>query len=191
MKIGIEFMKNKLSKEERHSKLKSLIDDDPFLTDEDLSNKFNVSIQTIRLDRMTLNIPEVRKRIKARAEQPIEISSLKEDEIIGEIIDITLNKSAISMLTIKANQVFDRNHIARGHILFAQANSLSVALIQHDTVLTRSASVNFVKPVYLNDQVITKAKASRIDNKFYNVEVQSEVKGQLVFKGTFKMYYKS
>ena len=34
-----------------------------FITDEDLAEKFQVSIQTVRLDRMELSIPELRERL--------------------------------------------------------------------------------------------------------------------------------
>ena len=51
--------------------------------------------------------------------------SLPIEEVIGEIIDIELDQHAISILDIKQEHVFKRNQIARGHHLFAQANSLS------------------------------------------------------------------
>ena len=45
---------------------------------------FNVSIQTIRLDRTQLNIPELRKRIKSVAKQNYEyIKGLEANEVIG------------------------------------------------------------------------------------------------------------
>ena len=50
----------KLSKANRQKKLVELMESDPFMTDEDLSEKFGVSIQTIRLDRLELGIPELR-----------------------------------------------------------------------------------------------------------------------------------
>ncbi|MGL6146742.1 MAG: HTH domain-containing protein, partial [Macrococcoides caseolyticum] len=54
----------KLSKHLRQEQLQQLLENDPFITDETLSHEFNVSIQTIRLDRLELNIPELRERIK-------------------------------------------------------------------------------------------------------------------------------
>ena len=59
----------KTSKEERQSQLLDMLKGDPFYTDEELSSYFNVSIQTIRLDRLKLGIPELRERIKSVAEK--------------------------------------------------------------------------------------------------------------------------
>ena len=75
---------------------------------------------------MELSIPELRERIKYVAEKSFEdeVKSLPIEEIIGEIIDIELDQSAISIFDVKREHVFVRNGIARGHHLFAQANSL-------------------------------------------------------------------
>ena len=54
----------KLKKQARQEAIKNEIERNPFITDNALSDKFAVSIQTIRLDRTQLNIPELRKRIK-------------------------------------------------------------------------------------------------------------------------------
>ncbi|MCA0473945.1 DeoR family transcriptional regulator, partial [Clostridioides difficile] len=55
----------KKSKAQRQKELIDMLKTDPFYTDEELSSLFDVSIQTIRLDRMSLNIPELRERVKS------------------------------------------------------------------------------------------------------------------------------
>ena len=57
----------KRSKKERQRLLTERISENPFVTDEQLASEFNVSVQTIRLDRMELAIPELRERIKGVA----------------------------------------------------------------------------------------------------------------------------
>ncbi|CAC5871601.1 fatty acid biosynthesis transcriptional regulator, putative [Staphylococcus aureus] len=59
----------KLKKDKRREAIRQQIDSNPFITDHELSDLFQVSIQTIRLDRTYLNIPELRKRIKLVAEK--------------------------------------------------------------------------------------------------------------------------
>ena len=54
----------RLSKKDRQRELNHTINENPFITDEELAEKFSVSVQTIRLDRMELAIPELRERIK-------------------------------------------------------------------------------------------------------------------------------
>ena len=49
-----------------------------------MAKKCGVSIQTIRLDRMELGIPELRERIKRMAEENFDqVRSLSPEEVIG------------------------------------------------------------------------------------------------------------
>ena len=60
--------RSSLLKKERQQVLIEKIKEDPFLTDEELAELFNVSVPTIRLDRLEMGIPELRERIKSVAE---------------------------------------------------------------------------------------------------------------------------
>ncbi|HLQ73920.1 MAG TPA: transcription factor FapR [Bacillota bacterium] len=181
----------KRTKSERQKLLVETIEETPFITDKALAKKFSVSIQTIRLDRMELSIPELRKRIKyvATNQWNETVKSLPIEEVIGEIIDIELDKRAISILEITNDHIFSRNKIARGHHLFAQANSLAVAVINDELALTAKSEIKFIRQVKLNERVI--AKASVIEKKKQGltvVRVESYVEQELVFNGTFHMY---
>lgn len=180
------------NKRERQALLTETIKENPFVTDEELAEKFSVSVQTIRLDRLELSIPELRERIKHVAERSFEdeVRSLPIDEIIGEIIDMELDHSAISILDIKKEHVFKRNQIARGHHLFAQANSLAVAVINDELALTAKANIRFTRSVKEDERVVAKAKVLNIDEEKGRtlVEVTSFVGNEIVFKGDFEMY---
>lgn len=182
----------KRNKKDRQAKLKEMIEENPFITDEELAEILTVSIQTIRLDRLELSIPELRERIKSVAEKKLtdEIKSLPVDEIIGDIIDIDMDNSAISLLDIKSDHVFKRNKIARGHYLFAQANSLAVAVTNEELALTAKATIHFTKSVHEGDRVIAKAKVVEVDKDKGRslIMVNSYVGKELVFKGEFSMY---
>jgi acyl-coenzyme A thioesterase PaaI-like protein len=182
----------KRPKKDRQQLLVAMIEDNPFVTDEQLATELNVSIQTIRLDRMELAIPELRERIKGVAAKNYsnELKSLPIDEVIGEIIDIELDVRAISIFDVKKEHVFQRNGIARGHHLFAQANSLAVAVIDDDLALTVRSSITFIKPVHVGDRVVTKAVVTNRDeqkNRTY-IKVTSTVENEMVFAGEFEMY---
>lgn len=182
----------KRSKKERQQLLTSTIEENPFITDEDLAEKFQVSVQTIRLDRLELSIPELRERIKYVAEKKFEdeVRSLPIEEVIGEIIDIDLDKSAISIFDVQEEHVFKRNQIARGHHVFAQANSLAVAVINDELALTAKANIQFKRQVKQHERVIAKAKVLKIDEVLGRtfVEVTSFVNNEHVFTGEFEMY---
>ncbi len=180
------------TKKERQRLLSETIAENPFVTDEQLATQFQVSVQTIRLDRMELAIPELRERIKDVASKTYEneVKSLPIDEVIGEIIDIELDNRALSIFDVKEEHVFQRNGIARGHHLFAQANSLAVAVIDDELALTVHSNITFVKPVRAGDRVITKANVIGRDDENHRtkVELTSTVNGETVFVGEFDMY---
>ncbi|RNF40634.1 transcription factor FapR [Planococcus salinus] len=179
-------------KKERQLALREWIKENPFVTDEELSARFDVSVQTIRLDRMELSIPELRERIKHVAEKTFEdeVKSLPIDEVIGEIIDIELDEKAISIFDVKPEHVFQRNQIARGHHLFAQANSLAVAVMNEELALTVKSELQFLRPVTAGQRVVAKAQVverNQEKNRAY-VKVVSSVDQATVFIGTFEMY---
>lgn len=183
-----------MKKDKRQQLLVEKIESTPFITDEELANYFKVSIQTIRLDRLELSIPELRERIKSVATNHWNetVKSLPLEEVIGDIIDLELDKRAISIMTIQREHVFSRNKIARGHHLFAQANSLAVALINDELALTRKSEIMFKRQVNLKEQVVAKAEVKDVQkNGITIVNVQSYVKNELVFTGEFHMYRSS
>ena len=181
----------RLPKPKRQEKLAATIEANPFVTDEELAATFGVSIQTIRLDRMELGIPEVRERIKKMAAVSRNIvRSLPMDEVIGDVIDLQLDKSGISILEIGPEHVFSRTGIARGHHIFAQANSLAVALIDDEVALTASADIRYLRPVRIGERCIAKGyvRSAPGDKGRAKVEVFTYVGDDLVFQGHFVVY---
>lgn len=179
----------KRSKQERQLDLKETLRNSPFITDEELAERLKVSVQTIRLDRMELGIPELRERMKSFAVQQFDqVKALNPDEVIGEVIDLKLDQSGISMLDIQSEHVFRRSGIARGHHLFAQANSLATAIMNDDFAVTAKSVIQFKRQVTVGERVICKAKVSRVEGDFTLVDVESFVNQELVFEGTFTMY---
>jgi acyl-coenzyme A thioesterase PaaI-like protein len=179
----------RLPKKDRQARLVQTLEENPFATDEELAGLFDVSIQTIRLDRLELGIPELRERIKSVAEKSLDtVKSLGIDEVIGEVIDLQLDSHAISVLEVKPEHVFARTQIARGHYIFAQANSLAVAVIDADVALTATARIRFVRPVKLGEKLIAKAIVRSRDGDESKVRVETKVQGETVFTATFRVF---
>ena len=141
----------------------------PFFTDEDLAKLLNVSIQTIRLDRLELGIPELRERIKQLAEATQKkVKSISSKEVSGELIDLELGKSGISLLNITEDMVFLNFRVAKGEYMFAQANSLALALIDAPMAVTGVANMKYKAPVHVGDKLVAKAELKhRRGNKFF------------------------
>ncbi|MFD0959438.1 transcription factor FapR [Paenibacillus chungangensis] len=180
-----------MPKRQRHQQLTQFIEDNPFITDRELTRLLKVSIQTIRLDRMELGIPEVRERMKLMAERSYDsVRSLPLHEVIGDIVDLELDKSGISLFEIRQEHVFSRTSIARGHHLFAQANSLAVAVIDDAIALTVTADIRFLRPVRLGEKCIAKAYVKSIsgERSKSKIECFTYVGEEMVFQGNFVIY---
>ncbi|HQA60177.1 MAG: transcription factor FapR [Tepidanaerobacteraceae bacterium] len=175
-----------LTKRERQKLLLDTIENDPFLNDEELADKFDVSIQTIRLDRMELKIPELRERIKAVAEQNYaKVRSIDIEEIVGEIVDLELDKRGISILETTSKMAFGKTKVIRGDIIFAQANSLAIATIDAKVALTGVANIKYKLPVIVGQTLVAKAEVTRIRGNKKFVFVRTYVKQQEVFRAKF------
>lgn len=176
----------KLSKKLRQEQLTKKIKENPFITDEELSELFNVSIQTIRLDRLGLNIPELRERVRNVAKLNYKkVRAIAETEIVGELIDLELNKRGISILETDSSMVFKKTKIVRGHYIFAMAESLAMAVIDADVTLTGVANIKYRVPVLSDQKLVAKAEVTRIRSSNYFVHVKISVKDEQVFRGKF------
>lgn len=178
--------KNGMSKKERQKSLIEKIELDPFVTDEELSDAFTVSIQTIRLDRLELGIPELRERIKNVAEKNYsKVKSIRGKEIVGELIDLELGKSGMSILETDSSFAFEKTDVVKGHHIFAQAESLAIAVIDASVALIGVANIKYKNPVFAGDKLIAKAEVTRTRGNKYFVWVFIKVKQVEVFRGKF------
>ncbi len=174
------------NKELRRQQLKELLESDPFLTDNQLADRLDVSVATIRLDRMTLGIPELRERTKKMAAQNYaKLRALEGSEVIGELIDLEIGNYGLSLLSITSDMTFERTNILRGHYIFAQGNSLAVALVDAEVALTASAEVKYLKPVMSGQRVVAKANVLNKSGSRFTVQVDCLVNQDLVFKGRY------
>lgn len=90
------------------------------------------------------------------------VKSISESEVIGELIDLDLGDSALSVMTPTADMALLHSGVVRGHHLFAMANSLAVAVVDAEIALTGSANVRFLRPVRVGDRLVAKARVREI-----------------------------
>lgn len=184
--IQLKTQSIKLSKVRRQGKLLEYIKEDPFLTDEDLCKNFCVSIQTIRLDRLELGIPELRERIKNVAEKNYsKVRSIIDTEIIGELIDLKLGESGISILETTKEMAFSKTKVVKGHHIFSQAESLAMAVIDAEVALTGVSNIKYLNPVCAGDKLVAKAEVVRVRDNDHFVHVKISVNQAQVFRGKF------
>ena len=174
---------------ERQRRLVETIYQHPFYTDEELAQQFKVSVQTIRLDRMSLRIPELRERLREVAERTYaQVKSIAGREIVGDLLDIELGRSSLSVLETTPEMAFERTGVVRGHHIFAQADSLAIALIDAEMVLTGLANVKFRRPVHVGEKLVAKAEVLRQKGNKFVVLVTTRVGRDDVFRGKFLVF---
>ncbi len=176
------------SKKLRHEQLKSWMESSPFVTDEELANQFGVSIQTIRLDRMELGIPELRERTRQVAQEAhANPKAIASKDMTGEILDLELGRTGISTMMVTPEMVFEKTHVARGHHIFAQANSLALAVMDTPAAVTGVANIKFKSPVREGERLIAKAEVVRTRANKNFIWVKTRSGSQEVFRAKFIM----
>ena len=172
----------------RQDALKEKLNTTPFLTDESLADLLQVSVQTIRLDRLELGIPELRERTKQMAEvAQTKLKAIARDDVIGDLIDLELGRSGISIMLITEDMVFERSHVARGDYIFAQANSLALAVVDAPAAVTGIANIKYKVPVHYGEKLIAKAEVVKKRGNKYFVWVKTRNDQQEVFRSKFIM----
>jgi acyl-coenzyme A thioesterase PaaI-like protein len=177
------------SKEQRRQLLGELLSEQPFFTDEELAERFQVSVSTIRLDRGELKIPELRERTRTVAQETYSaLKSLAYQEVIGNLKELIVGERACSELVIDESMVLTKAGVARGHNLFAQANSLAIALVDAPMALTGSVELKFLQPVYLGETVVSEAEVIKRKGNKYWVQVSERVQSKEVLRGNWVLF---
>ncbi len=173
-------------KKARQERLQQELEKNPFLTDEHLADILEVSIQTIRLDRLALGIPELRERTKHMAiEAQDKLQAIASEDIVGQLIDLEVGASGISMMQVTPEMVLAKTGVARGHFMFAQANSLALAVIDAPAALTGVANVKYKVPVYSGATLVARAEVVRKQEDKYTIWVKVRNNNREVFRAKF------
>jgi len=178
----------RIQKKIRQANLQENLASSPFLTDGELAVLLNVSVQTIRLDRLELGIPELRGRTKQMAESAQnKLKAIASGDIIGELIDLELGVQGISVMMITPDMVFEKAKIARGHYVFSQANSLAIAIIDAQVAVTGVANIKYKIPIHVGEKLVAKAEVIRKRGNKYFIWVKTRNEKQEVFRAKFIM----
>lgn len=176
----------KLGRAERQRLLQERLRENPLQTDEELAHYFGVSVPTIRLDRFHLGIPELRLRSAGLARQAVErVRAMGSKEMVGELVDLELGRSARSVMDTTQDMGFLKNGVLRGHYIFAQADSLALAVVDGDVVLTGLVNAKYKQPVMAGEQIWATAEVIRHLGPRWVVLVVSTVRDVPVFRAKF------
>lgn len=170
----------------RQKRLQSLIRKNPFLTDSQLAERLHVSVPTVRLDRVCLNIPELLVRTRLMADEAqTRLRAIDKKDIVGELVDLELNKVGISTLTITNDMVLEKTGVGRGYFMFAMADTLALALVDTDFALTAVSNVKYKIPVHPGDRLVAKAEVMNMKEDRYYIKVIIRSEEAEVFRAKF------
>ena len=171
-----------MTKKQRHDYIMSIINENPFLKDDELSKQCNVSISTIRNDRAELGISEYRERVKSAAENEFHTVESKE-----ELLDLKIYETGLSVLETDSSMLFKNTIIVKSQCIYALAENLALNVINANAALVKVANVKYCEQVNLGDKLVAKSTVKREKNNEYIVHVIISVDMREVFRGKFNL----
>ena len=171
-----------MSKKERHKYMMSVIADNPFLKDEELSGLCGVSVSTIRNDRAELGIAEYRERVKSAAEGELLSNEKKE-----ELLDLHLYENGISVLETNDTMLFPNTDTVKSQCIYALAENLALSVINAEAALIRVANVKYIAEVHAGEKLVAKSQVIRKRDGEFIVHVFITVDLKEVFRGKFSL----
>ena len=173
-------------KKNRQEKLLKLIEQNPLATDEQLAAILSASISTIRLDRAVLAVPELRERMRFMAQKATSrLRSLKQSEVVGDLLELEPNKWALSVLETRREMAFRETDMVWDHYIYAQASSIAIAVVEADFVIVDSMRGEYKGHARVGDALIARAKVGVHKDDKYIVSVRTKVGDREIFIGRF------
>lgn len=169
-------------KEKRHMLLREKLSAQPFLTDGELAEQLSVSIPTIRLDRLTLGIPELRERLRNVAAMSFEkMRSLGKDDFSGALVDIEPGIKGISIMDTTEEMCFEGTDIIKGLYIYAMAECLAMTVAGANAALVDIGNIKYKIPVRAGARLIARGEVRQKRNDAFIVWVK-------VYDGPFESF---
>lgn len=174
-------------RKKRCEEIIKFLEQNPLATDKALSEKFNVSINTIRLDRTRLGIKEFKERLKVKAQDAVsQVTSINSNEIVGDIIEFVSGDRAISRLETKPYMAFENSGVVKGQYIYALAETLAISLIPMKVALVGVANIKYFSKIIQGDVIQAFAEVKRKIDKGFVVWVRILDENEAIkFKGKF------
>lgn len=179
--------RNDDARKKRNAEMLKYIKNNPLATDAILAKHFEVSINTIRLDRSRLGIKELRDRLKEKVKTSMkQVTSISQTEFFGDLINFVPGLSASSRLEAKEYMTFENIDIVKGQYIYAFAETLAISLIPTKAALVGVANIKYIEKIYARQVIYATAEVKRKTNTGYIVWVHiKDDKNVLKFKGKF------
>ncbi len=157
--------KIKLNKEERRHAIADVVRNNPCLTDDDLARQFSVSAATIRLDRQTLGIPQMRERMEKAVSAH---TSGFHEEL--QILDLEKGKKGLALFhTTEA--MADMSGTVSADRLYGAAAEFAESLSGEVFSPVQVGNIKYKEPVGPGEQLVIKGKIAltKLNKKYIYV----------------------
>lgn len=171
----------------RCEQLLQYLEHNPLATDDILAKEFNVSVNTIRLDRARLGIKEFKERLKSKAEESMKkVTSISATEFVGDMISFVPGESAKSRLETNKAMTFEEMNVVRGEYIYSFAETIAISLIPTKAALVGVANIKYVEPISSDTVIYALAEVKRKTQSGYIVWTRIvDEQNNLKFKGKF------
>ncbi len=126
---------------ERRARLQAQLEANPLLTDTELARMLGVSVQTVRLDRQALGIPQVRNRMLSAARRWLRPETV--DALDGQLRAVEPGQSALAVFSEPVGGTVPSGE----SVLFARAEALALAAAGMKGADIETVKVHFATPV--------------------------------------------
>lgn len=179
-------MSGKGLKQQRQQALMEKLEENPFLTDEELAQIFSVSVPTIRFDRAQLGVKEYRERIKNVAiSASSRIGDASMNNPLGELLDLNLFKDGLSVFEPDDSMTFEDSNVVRSCFIYAFAEMLATTVIDATVAIVDVANIKYKHPVSAGSRLVGKSEVIRRRNNEYVVWVKIKSNMAEVFRSKF------
>lgn len=172
---------------ERSEKILEYLCENPLATDEVLANRFNVSVNTIRLDRARLGIKEFKERLKDKANNAMKmVTSMPQMEFICNMVNFNKNESVVSRIETDKSMAFDNTDIVKGQYVYSFAETVAMSLLPITEAIIEVANIKYVEKIVAGAVLFAKAELKRKTDTGYLIWVRIvDEKENLKFKAKF------
>lgn len=113
------------------------------------------------------------------------LRSLKQEEVIGDLLELEPDRWALSMLQTRKDMAFRHTDLVWDHYIYSQASSVAIAVVQADMVIVSSMRGNYKAHARVGDVLTARAKVGIHKGDKYIVSVRTRVANEEIFVGRF------
>jgi hypothetical protein len=111
--------------------------------------------------------------------------SMRQDEVMGEILELEPNRRALSVFSTNREYAFRHTNLIADHYIYAQAATLAIAVVREALAVVSAARVQFSRAAFVGEKLAALAKVGTHKDDKYVVSVHTRAGEREVFVARF------